>query len=63
MTVDEVRSIKERKSLETIGMSVSELNSYYSLGAIEVQKKIDEVRKSNSEIDCSASITDRFVKA
>ena len=45
MTVDEVRAIREKKSLETVGMSVSELNAYYSKGANEVQKRIDEIRK------------------
>ena len=49
MTVDEVRAIRERKSLETTGMSVSELNSYFSVGAKEMQKKIDEARKRNAE--------------
>ena len=49
MTVDEVRAIRERKSLETTGMNVSELNAYFSLGAKEMKKKIDEARKSNAE--------------
>ena len=49
MTVEEVRAIRERLSLETAGMSVNELNSYISVGANEMQKKIDEARKSNAE--------------
>ena len=48
MTVDEVRAIRERLSLETAGMSVSELNLHISAGAKEMQKKIDEARKRNS---------------
>ena len=45
MTVDEVRAIREKKSLETVGMSVSELNAYYSKGATKAQQMIDEIRK------------------
>ena len=51
--MDEIRAIKERKSLETVGMSVSELNAYYSKGAGEMQKRIDAIRKKQST---SASI-------
>jgi len=53
MTVDEVRSIKEKKSLETAGMSVSELNSYYAVGASEIQKKVDAIRKHRGEANQS----------
>ena len=49
MTVDEVRAIREKKSLETVGMSVSELNAYYSKGANEMQKRIDAIRKKRED--------------
>jgi hypothetical protein len=44
MNIDEVRAIKEKMSLETAGMSVSELHSYYSKGAAGIQKRIDALR-------------------
>jgi len=57
MTVDEVRHIKEKISLETAGMSVSELNSYYAVGAGEIQKKIDAIRKQqDSDNMCVATV-------
>jgi len=55
MTVDEVREIRERLSLETAGMSIKELNSYVSVGAMEMQKKIDEARKHSSDTNRSIS--------
>ena len=47
MTIDEVITIKENMSLQTVGMSVSEKTTFYSTGAKEVQKKIDEIRERN----------------
>ena len=47
MTIDEVITIKENMSLQTVGMSVSEKTTFYSAGAKEVQKKIDEIREKN----------------
>ena len=47
MTIDEVITIKENMSLQTVGMSVSEKITFYSAGAKEVQKKIDEIRENN----------------
>jgi len=44
MTLDEVQCIKEQMSLETIGMSVDELNAYHSKGASEMQKRIEAIR-------------------
>ena len=44
MTLDEVREIKEKMSLETTGMNPSELRSYYSRSAKKIQKVIDEIR-------------------
>jgi len=56
MTVDEIRGIKEKMSLETAGFSVSELNVYYSAGAREMQEKIDAARKQRQEtVECSIS--------
>ena len=49
MTVKEVREIRERQSLETIGMTVEELNTYYGKGAAEIQKRIDALRAENTE--------------
>ena len=47
MTVEEVRTIKETMSLETIGMSVGELHTYYSKGADEIKKRVEEKRAGN----------------
>jgi len=49
MTVEEVRQIKEQISLKTAGMSVNEMRAYYSVGASEAQKKIDDIRKHRGE--------------
>jgi len=43
--IDEIRAIKERMSLETCNMNSNELNAYYKKGAIEMQKRIDDIRK------------------
>lgn len=56
MTIDDVIKIKETMSLETVGMSVSELHSFYSQGAKEIQEKIDGVRAKNSA-KCRENIT------
>ena len=47
MTMEEVRKIKETMSLETVGMSVGELHTYYSKGANEIKKRVDEKRAGN----------------
>ena len=44
MTIDEIREIKEKMSLETVGMNTDELRSYYSKGANKIQKMIDKIR-------------------
>ena len=49
MTVKEVREIRERQSLETIGMTVEELNTYYGKGAAEIQKRIDALRSESAD--------------
>jgi len=49
MTVDEVRAIREKKSLETIGMTTEELNKYFDKGANEIQEMINEIQIPHSE--------------
>jgi len=49
VTVEEVRAIKEKKSLETTGMTGEELSAYYAKGATEMQKLIDEIRDGDSQ--------------
>jgi len=44
MSIEEIRTIKEKMSLEAVGMNANELHSYYSKGAREIQKMINEVR-------------------
>ena len=45
MTVDEVRAIREKTSLETIGMTTEELNQYFAQGAADIERRIAEIRK------------------
>ena len=47
--VEEIREIRERNSLETIGMSVDELNAYFAKGAAEAQKRIDAIRAEKEQ--------------
>ena len=54
--VEEIREIRERNSLETIGMSVDELNAYFAKGAGELQKRIDAIR-AEKEQKQAATIT------
>ena len=44
MTVEEVVAIKEKMSLETIGMSTNQLHNYHAEGAIAMHKIINEIR-------------------
>jgi len=46
MTVIEVRKIREKQSLETLGMNAEELCEYFTKGAHEIQFMIDELRKN-----------------
>ena len=54
MTITEVRAIRERQSLETVGMTADELRAYFAKGASEAQRMIDEIRKNAG---CSKSKT------
>lgn len=58
MTVDEVREIKEAMSLETADMSVGELHTYYSKGAKEIQRRIEELR-GGTDAEMRADTTDK----
>jgi len=45
MTVDEVRDIREKTSLETINMTVDELRLYFAHGATDIESRIVKIRK------------------
>ena len=45
MFIDELRVIREKRSLETLGMTTEQLNFYYKKGADEMMKIIEEMRK------------------
>ena len=45
MTVDEIRAIREKTSLETIGMTTEELRLYFAQGATDIERRIAEIRK------------------
>jgi hypothetical protein len=49
MTIDEVREIKERISLEACNLTGDELRKYYSKGATEIQKRIDAHRSKSAK--------------
>ena len=50
MTVDEVRAIREKMSLETIGMTSEELHQYFTQGAADIKQRIEEIRKKKGII-------------
>jgi len=45
MTINEVRAIRERTSLETIGMNTEELRRYFAQGATDIERQIADIRK------------------
>ncbi|MDR2600253.1 MAG: hypothetical protein LBC73_08260 [Oscillospiraceae bacterium] len=47
MLMDELRKNREKNSLDTIGMTSDELNTYYRNGSDNVLRKIEEKRNSN----------------
>jgi len=46
MTVAEVREIREKKSIEWANLSLEELNSEIKKGADQIQRLIEEIRKT-----------------
>jgi len=44
MMIDEIRAIREKTSLETIGMTIEELRQYFAKGAAEIEGRIVEIR-------------------
>ena len=51
MKLEEIREIREKQSLETIGMTIDELNAYFGKGAEAMEKLIDKHRKDNAKLD------------
>ena len=51
MTLDEIREIRERQSLETIGMTTAEAAAYFRKGAEKALQRIEEIKqeKANSK--------------
>jgi len=45
MTLEEIRKIRDRKSLETANMSIDELNAYFKKGADNIRKIMAEQRQ------------------
>jgi hypothetical protein len=45
MTIAEVRAVREKQSIETVGLTTEGLRAYFADGANEIQKMIDEVRR------------------
>ena len=48
MTVQEVRKIREKKSVEWISLSLKQRNVEIKNGAEQIQKKIEAIKKSSS---------------
>ncbi|MCL2049705.1 MAG: hypothetical protein FWG87_13380 [Defluviitaleaceae bacterium] len=46
MTVPEVRAIREKKSIEWVGLSLEQRNSEIKKGAEQMQARIEEIRKN-----------------
>jgi hypothetical protein len=55
MTVDEVRTIREKISLETARMNPDELRAYYADGAAKAEKRVAEIRKEKGILFQSAT--------
>ncbi|MDR1060606.1 MAG: hypothetical protein LBL83_05210 [Clostridiales bacterium] len=49
MTVQEVREIREKKSVEWANLSLEQLNTEVKKGAKQAQMKIEEIRKSGGQ--------------
>jgi len=45
MTINEVRAIREKTSIETIGMNTEELRKYFAQGATDIERRIANIRK------------------
>ena len=50
MTLEEIREIREKMSLEIVGMTTEEINNYYKVGKEEFLNDIAEMRKANQNI-------------
>ena len=50
MFIDELRTIRERQSMETLGMTTEQLNDYYKKGSDEMMKRIEEIRKEKTKM-------------
>ena len=48
MTIDEIRAIREKTSLKTMGMTTEELQAYFAKGAADIEMRIAEIRMKNS---------------
>ena len=48
MTLDEIKIIRERKSLETKGMTTEEAAAYFKKGADNIKKIMDELKQERA---------------
>ena len=55
MTLDEIREIRERQSLETIGMTTAEVAAYFRKGAKKALQRIEEIRQEKANTEKNAS--------
>ena len=51
MTLAEIKKIRERQSLETIGMTTAEAAAYFKKGADEINRIIDEIKQEKANSD------------
>ena len=55
MTLEEIREIRERQSLETIGMTTEEAITYFRKGAEKALRRIEEIRQEKANTEKNAS--------
>jgi len=51
MNLQEIRAIREKKSLEIVGMNGKQLHEYFKKGADVFEKDVFEMRRKNTEIE------------
>ena len=49
MTLEEIKAIRERKSLETIGMTTEEAAAYFKKGADNIKKIMEELKQEKAK--------------
>ena len=51
MTLEEIKKIREKQSLETIGMTTEEASAYFKKGADYIKKIMEELKQKKSDTE------------